>query len=62
MKITNKTNTFRFVDPANIGHTPSTSNDDKLISERIERRALELGGRLIGTLPNQTVLVPCNVG
>ncbi|KAL1531194.1 hypothetical protein AAHA92_33902 [Salvia divinorum] len=62
MKITDKTNRFRFVDPANIGQTPSTKTDEKLINESIERRARELAGRLIGTLPNQTVLVPCNVG
>lgn len=44
---------FRFVNPYAISH------DDNLPdTERVKR----IGTRLIGTLPDQLTLVPCNVG
>ncbi|XP_057797765.1 uncharacterized protein LOC131013657 [Salvia miltiorrhiza] len=61
VKKLDKANKFRFVDPYNIGHVPSTKKDTKSINKRMERRAQDLANRLVGTLSNQFVLVPCNV-
>lgn len=53
---------IRFIDPYGVGLIPSTKIDKKAAKEAVQRRASALAQALLGTLPNQIVLLPVNVG
>ncbi|KAL8548275.1 hypothetical protein ACS0TY_007556 [Phlomoides rotata] len=62
LKEENKLEKFRFVNPHSIPHEPTTRMEKDWVVERLNKKARVLADRLIGTAPNQLVLVPCNIG